>query len=415
MEPLSMGPRLRFVHTADIHFGMENYGKIDSKTGIHTRLLDFHNAFNICIDAAIAQNVDFFLFAGDAYKTATPSPTQQKLFVECLLRLFKANIPIVMILGNHDHPMSFGKTHALDLFSQIPVEGFHVIAKPQTLVLQTKRGPVQIVGIPWPTRSSVALNALAGDATPDDISSYVSRAVGHIIEQHAQKLDPTLPAVLAAHLTVGTAVFSGSEKRAITGRDPIFLPSQLALPPFDYVGLGHLHRYQNLNEGGHPAVVYSGSLERIDFGERHEEKGYCLVTIHDKTKTTHEFIKVPIRQFLQIDINLHENKGQTDQIIDAVKQHTIDDAIVKIVYRLPANAQDKVDTRAIQNVCENALHLIGIFPIHQVVTREQRVAVHEDMNLETVMKLYFSSKQMPSQRIEQLVQKTLLLEEESKA
>jgi exonuclease SbcD len=409
-----MEPMLRFIHTADIHFGMENYGKIDSKTGIHTRLLDFQNAFNICIDRAIAEDVDFFLFAGDAYKTATPSPTQQKLFIECLLRLFKANIPIVMILGNHDHPMSFGKTHALDLFSQFPVEGFHVIAKPQTIVIQTKRGPVQIVGIPWPTRSSVALNAMAGDSSPDEVSSYISRAITKIIEHQAQQLNPELPAILAAHLTVGSALFSGSEKRAITGRDPIFLPSQLAIPPFDYVGLGHLHRYQNLNEGGHPAIVYSGSLERIDFGERHEEKGFCLVTIHNKTTTTHEFIKVPIRQFLQIDINLHENKGQTDQIIDAVKKHNLHDAIVKIVYRLPANALDKVDTRAVQNVCENALHVIGIFPVHQLVTREQRVAVHEDMSLETVLKLYFASKQMPTQRIEQLVQKTLLLEEQTK-
>lgn len=405
---------MRFVHTADIHFGMENYGKIDSKTGIHTRLLDFQNAFNVCIDNAINQNVDFFLFAGDAYKTATPSPTQQKLFIECLLRLFKANIPIVMILGNHDHPMSFGKTHALDLFSQLPVDGFHVISKPQTIVLQTKSGPVQIVGIPWPTRSSIALNAMTGDASSEDVSGYISRAVSNIIQHHAAQLDPELPAVLAAHLTVGSALFSGSEKRAITGRDPIFLPSQLAIAPFDYVALGHLHRYQNLNEGGHPAIIYSGSLERIDFGERHEEKGYCLVTIHDKKQTTHEFIKVPIRQFLQIDINLHENKSQTEQIIDVVKQHNFDNAIVKIVYRLPANVPDKVDTRVIQNVCENALHLIGIFPIHQLITREQRLAVHEDMNLETVLKLYFTSKQMPSQRIEQLIQKTLLLEEQTK-
>lgn len=405
---------VRFVHTADIHFGMENYGKIDSKTGIHTRLLDFQNAFNICIDNAINQNVDFFLFAGDAYKTATPSPTQQKLFIECLLRLFKAHIPIVMILGNHDHPMSFGKTHALDLFSQLPVDGFHVISKPQTIVLQTKSGPVQIVGIPWPTRSSIALNAMTGDASSEDVSSYISRAVSNIIQHHAAQLDPELPAVLAAHLTVGSALFSGSEKRAITGRDPIFLPSQLAIAPFDYVALGHLHRYQNLNEGGHPAIIYSGSLERIDFGERHEEKGYCLVTIHDKKRTTHDFIKVPIRQFLQIDINLHENKSQTEQIIDVVKQHNFDNAIVKIVYRLPANVADKVDTRVIQNVCENALHLIGIFPIHQLITREQRLAVHEDMNLETVLKLYFTSKQMPSQRIEQLIQKTLLLEEQTK-
>ena len=56
---------------------MENYGKIDAKTGIHTRLLDFEKALNICIDRAIQESVDFFLFAGDAYKTHNPS---QKTF-----------------------------------------------------------------------------------------------------------------------------------------------------------------------------------------------------------------------------------------------------------------------------------------------------------------------------------------------
>ena len=74
---------IRFIHTADIHFGMENYGKIDVKTGIHTRLLDFEKALNSCIDVAIKESVDFFLFSGDAYKTHNPSQTQQKLLFKC--------------------------------------------------------------------------------------------------------------------------------------------------------------------------------------------------------------------------------------------------------------------------------------------------------------------------------------------
>ena len=110
-------------------------------------------------------------------------------------------------------------------------------------------------------------------------------------------IDPAIPAVLAGHLTVSSGIFSGSEKRAIYGTDPVFLPSQLAIVPFDYVALGHLHRYQNLNPHGYPAVVYSGSIERIDFGERKEEKGFCWVTIHEKNSTTHEFIPTPIRSF----------------------------------------------------------------------------------------------------------------------
>jgi DNA repair protein SbcD/Mre11 len=398
---------IRFIHTADVHFGMENYGRIDTTSGIHSRLLDFHKAFNICIDYAIKENVDFFLFAGDAYKTAHPSPTQQRLFIDCLLRLFAAKIPIVMVLGNHDHPLSFGKVHALDLFSQLPVEGFHVLAKPTTLMLQTKSGPVQIVGIPWPSKNMLALNSQKDEQ--QDISEQISRGVLKVLDHYVAQLNPNLPTVLAAHLTISNAIFSGSEKRALTGRDPLFMPSQLARPPFDYVALGHLHRYQNLNPHGHPAVVYSGSIERIDFGERNEDKGFCAVTIHNKENTTHEFIKIPTRPFIHIEVRLQEQRGQTDQIIDAIKKHDIRGAIVKIIYHLPPGSQDKVDTRALHNVCEEALHLIGIFPVYTRPERELRAGIQPDMDLETMLKTYFITKQLPTQRITQLIEKTLLL------
>ena len=110
------------------------------KTGIHSRLLDFEKALNFCIDYAIEHNADFFLFSGDAYKTAHPSPTQQRLLLQCFLRLYAAKIPVVIVVGNHDNPLSFGKAHALELFGQLPVDGFHVMAKPAALMLVTKMG-----------------------------------------------------------------------------------------------------------------------------------------------------------------------------------------------------------------------------------------------------------------------------------
>lgn len=204
---------IRFIHTADIHFGMENYGRIDPKTGIHTRLLDFERAFNFCIDTAIEQDVDFFLFAGDAYKTAHPSPTQQKLFLKCLLRLFKANIPVVMVIGNHDNPLSFGKAHSLDIFSNLPLDGFHVLSKPGIINLTTKNGSCSIVGIPWPTRNTVSLGSQL-DKSASHITQYISQAVANIIKDLASQLNPALPAVLVGHLTVSSGIFSGSETDA---------------------------------------------------------------------------------------------------------------------------------------------------------------------------------------------------------
>ena len=404
---------IRFVHTADIHFGMENYGKIDAKTGIHTRLLDFTKALNFCIDVAIDRQVDFFLFAGDAYKTHHPSQTQQKLLLQCFLRLYQARIPVIMVVGNHDNPLSFGKANALDIFGELPFDGFHVIAKPTSFTLETKNGPVQIVGIPWPTRNTIAITNKHLHKTAYEITEYISKAVTHIIVDYAQKLDPKIPAVLTGHLTVSSGIFSGSEKRAIYGTDPVFLPSQLAIKPFDYVALGHLHRHQNLNQKGYPPLVYAGSIERIDFGERKEDKGFCLVTIAEKNKVTYEFIKTPTRPFIQIEAKLSPGPGQTKQLIAELNKHNITGAIVKILYHIPPGKKDQVDLKIVQHACRDAMHLVGIIPIRIHLTRERRIgAMKVNMDLSALLNTYFDTKPEFKDKKKELIEKTLLLLDE---
>jgi len=404
---------IRFIHTADIHFGMENYGRIDAKTGIHSRLLDFERALNHIIDNAIEKKVDFFLFAGDAYKTAHPSPTQQKLLVRCLMRLYKAHIPVIIVVGNHDNPLSFGKAHSLDIFQDLPVDGFHVIAKPTVISLTTQSGPINILGIPWPTRNTVSLSQDHINASASRITEYISAALARLIAHHASQLDPAIPAVLCGHLTVSSGIFSGSEKRAIYGTDPILLPSQLAISPFDYVALGHLHRYQNLNPDGYPALVYAGSIERVDFGERKEDKGFCLVTIAEKGKTYHEFIKTPTRPFIQIEITLNEEENQTQQILKALSAYTLQDAVVKIIYHIPATRKDFVDIKAIQRACDDAWYVVGIIPIRALDARERRVSLPIDMDMAGLLGTYFLSKPDLKDKKDHLVELALQLLQES--
>lgn len=391
---------IRFFHLADTHFGVENYGKVDSQTGIHSRLLDFDKSLGSCVNRAIDEKIDFVIFCGDAYKTSTPTPTQQRLFAKQMLRLYVAGIPVVIVVGNHDHPLSFGKSHSLDVFSYLPVEGFHVFSKPDILTIKTKSGQVQIVGIPWPSRCNLIASEDNRFKNNSEITTFLSERVGQIILGLANQLDPKLPSVLAAHLTVSTGLFSGSEKCAIFGSDPVFLPSQLAIKPFDYVALGHLHRYQNLNDGGVP-VVYSGSIERIDFGERKEQKGFCSVEIDhiDQSRVCkYNFVEVATRPMIQLEIVLNDSKDFTKQIINEIEKHDLTEAIVKILYHIPAGKTDTVDHFALSKACSKALHVAAIIPVFKAAVREKRAVIQVNMAFNQLLDQFFDSKNIDGQR-----------------
>ena len=72
------------LHFADVHFGVETYGRYDAATGLSTRLLDFRAALMAGIDEALRRGVEIALFAGDAYKARDPSQTHQRAFADCL-------------------------------------------------------------------------------------------------------------------------------------------------------------------------------------------------------------------------------------------------------------------------------------------------------------------------------------------
>jgi DNA repair protein SbcD/Mre11 len=410
---------IKFFHTADIHLGVENYGKINPKTGIHSRLLDFKNSFEQCVNKAIEEKIDFFLFCGDAYKTAYPTPTQQKILMQLFFKLQEAGIPIVVVVGNHDHPLSFGKANSLDVLDDLPLDGFHVFSKPKILNLKTKNGPIQIVGLPWPTRNNITSAQQFHLKSSQEITQYLSQAVGEIIKNLAGQLDKNIPAILAGHLTVSTGVFSGSEKCAVFGNDPIFLPSQLALPQFDYVALGHLHRHQNLNKNGNPAVVYSGSTERIDFGERKEEKGFCRVminpSIHSPSansqddKVTYKFIPLKTRPMIQIEVTLEAGKNQTEQVLQEIEKYDIENAIIKIIYHVPEGKPDKVDLQKIQSQCSKIAYIASITPIRKPTIREKRATLKVDMDINTLLGKYFESKSYDKEKQGTLLKKAEML------
>ncbi|OIP66868.1 MAG: hypothetical protein COZ07_00855 [Candidatus Infernicultor aquiphilus] len=382
---------MKFLHFADVHLGIENYGRIDPSTGLHTRLQDFIKCFSFAMDIALEEKVDLVLFAGDAYKTSNPNPTHQREFARQIYRLSEAKIPVIMINGNHDIPVSFGRATSLDIFATLNVSGMRVVTEPELLNIETKAGPVQVFGMPWPTKNLFLDKEEYKNFTDEEITLEIQKRVSDQIIASARVINPNIPAIFAAHLAAAEATYSGSERSAIIGRDPVFLTSILAQKEFDYVALGHIHKFQDLNLASHPPVVYSGSIERINFGEEKDDKGVCLVNI-EKGQTSYEFIPLPARKFVTIEVNISEEQEPTNALIREIEKYDLSEAVVRVFYTMSAEKEDLMDFKRINSALEGAFLVTTIAKKSKPEERRKRVEeITEDLGMLEAMDKYIQN------------------------
>lgn len=388
---------LTFAHLADLHIGTENYGRIDPQTGLHTRLLDFVKCLEFAVERILEEKVDFVLFVGDAYRTCDPNPTHQREFARQINRLSGAGRPVVLITGNHDLPIAFGRASAVDIFGTLDVAHVQVINKPQMLHLNTPSGPVQIACLPWPTRSMLLTRDEYKDLSEDQVRDRIQRICSQQIAFWAAQRNLAVPGLLAAHLTAAEATFSGTERSAMIGSDPAFLTSDLAHPAFDYCALGHIHKFQDLHPAGSPHVVYSGSLERIDFGEAKDEKGFCLVTIGDgptpaQRVTTFEFVPTPARPFVDLEVFIRPGEDATAKILRAIQEVDLTDAIVRILYTAGDAEAGQLDLKSIQAALAPAFLVATLGRRVEPTRSAARAEITENLGLQEALDRYLATQ-----------------------
>ena len=326
---------MKVLHLSDIHLGSGlAYGKINPVTGLNTRLEDFINALSRCIDRAIAEPVDLVLFGGDAFPDATPAPFIQQAFANQFHRLVQAQIPIVLLVGNHDQHSQGQGGASLCIYRSLGVPGVVVGDRLETHRVQTRQGVVQIITLPWLTRSMLLTKPETQHLSLSEVNHLLHDRLRVALEGEIRRLQPDLPTILLGHLTAESATYGAERFLAVSKGFTIPL-SLLTRPCFDYVALGHIHRHQVLCE--HPPIVYPGSIERVDFSEENEEKGFVLVELKQGA-TRFEFCPLPTRPFRTISLNLaQQTDPQTDPqatILQAIQSANLEGAIVRLIYRL---------------------------------------------------------------------------------
>ncbi|MFH2002175.1 MAG: hypothetical protein ABIK28_21055, partial [Planctomycetota bacterium] len=169
----------------------------------------------------------------------------------------------------------------------------------------------------------------------------------------------TLPTILTAHGSVQGAIY-GNERAVMLGKD-LVLPGGLVKDPrLDYVALGHIHKHQNLNPDAHPPVVYSGSIEHVDFGEAADDKYFIIANV-DKGKTTIEARKLNGRRFIDKFVQIKEKDGLMEKLYAALpSEDQIPDSILRLTTEYPRDLDMFIDEPALRERCAPALefHLV---------------------------------------------------------
>lgn len=394
--------RIRLLHLADVHIGMENYGRLDPATGVNRRVLDFLHRLDEVIDYGLEHEADLVIFAGDAYKTRTPNPTHQRAFARRVKRLIDAGVPVVLLVGNHDLPTMVQKASSVDIFGALDVPNVVVGRDERVHRLETRRGPVQVATVPYPVRQRLLAHDDYRGLSLAELDAALREIVTRNVRALADGLDPDVPAVLTAHLSVSGATW-GSERSVMVGRDAVVLKSTLADPAWDYVALGHIHKHQSLNAQAYPPVVYSGSLERIDFGEEREAKGFCWVELA-RGETVWQFVEVQARPFVTVRADLREADDPLAELYQAVAAHNLEGAVVRVILHLRSDQERVVRDREVRALLSDAEFVGGI---SREVEREARVRLGslapEELTPRELLEHYLDAKGTAAERKEELL------------
>jgi DNA repair protein SbcD/Mre11 len=335
---------MKLLHFADAHIDMANYGRHDPESGLPLRVLDFLRSLDVIIDTAVDEKVDLVIFAGDAYKDRNPAPTFQREWGRRIMKLSRAGIPTILLVGNHDLSPATGRAHAIQEFDTLQVPHVHVIAKPQFLGPEQLGIPVQVIGVPWVSRSGLMASMESSAANPEKVFSEIEIRLNETVQEMIESADASLPLILTAHASVQGASY-GSERTVMLGADLVLPGSLVKDPRLDYVALGHIHKPQDLNEGQQPPVIYPGSIERVDFGEAKDDKFFVIATLDHGSDTKVDWRKLNnVRPFVDRYIKLENAENITESLKAALPSpERMAGAIVRLTVDYPRDFERLID------------------------------------------------------------------------
>jgi exonuclease SbcD len=364
----------RIAFTADLH--VDAYGsRVDPSTGLNARLADYIATLRFVAAEARRRGCEALVVAGDFTERRHPAPWLVSKIKDAL-ETSPAPAQRFYLRGNHDGERAGGSIVSV----LNDDESSFGVSAPELMPI----GDVVLACIPYLDRHWLRAQP-DFEAVPDDQlyrvlgEQFVAIAGGLYAKAKADPEYAAMACVLVCHQTLAGGQMSESQQAFLGDVSLVVDARALQAIGFEGVVAGHLHRHQVVLEetqrSGAGVVLYTGSIERVDFGEEHETKGFVVADV-GPGRFDWRFIETPARRF----VTLHSlDPVETGEV-------SVDGAIVRLL-----DAHPEEDPA----LYRKALESFGAFEVTEVRRRpdgpgESVGGLDESLTAEQALEEYFA-------------------------
>lgn len=352
---------MRAIICGDVHIGAVFGLGRQKDDGGNTRVDDYETTLNYIVDYAISTKADMFIQTGDLFETRSPSPEHMDIADRAIKRLANANIAAMVIMGNHDYRRSGDTfTSAISALSAKDYPRVRLILNPQILTLKNKSNiGANILLIPYRDKRMY-------DGSSDNRIS--SRAFNEHIKDLVLSINNGYPTLAVGH----NFFFEGSYNE--------YGGSELLADPKAFVGcdaviMGHHHQHRVIQSIG-PLAIYSGSMERTNFGDAKSDKFFIDYSFNDKSA---KYIKIPSRGLIDASIDLSEHSPES--LCDALNCELLKLNLNDKIVRCKINVKDIASKVISKTHIEKELYALGAHFVSKITIEvlTSRVIRNEDI------------------------------------
>ncbi|GAB4309883.1 MAG: hypothetical protein Kow0069_09580 [Promethearchaeota archaeon] len=361
----------------------------DPESGVSERVYDAIRNFERIVDAAVEREAPLVVCAGDFYaRSGGVNPTiKRELRKGPLAKLRKHGIAFRIVAGNHDAPSTHKKGSDLEELSAHP--NVEVFRRASHEVLDLGGRTVALVYVPYYRTHVLAghyrcKHPEAGEPESEGEAQTLAAAMITRLIQNKLTLDEVKDAdvrVLVSHYALSQAEQSKSKRYALHPSDLRLRLDEVLAEEFDLVVFGHVHKSNDLSglAGGQTKVIVPGDIDRLDWGEKYEKKGFWTYHVGDRRVQFHE---LPCRRMVSVRLEIPDDvedvEGELKKHLPVPKQPgQFDGAEIRVAVVVPSQKGHLIRHDLLEQTYPQAFHTR--LQVQVVTSRAGRVSPREDV------------------------------------